>query len=54
MGDRATDLAAGEREVPALIRTRRLFFTSGLVAVTLAMSGPAYAEKGFGGTDGET
>lgn len=38
----------------ALIRTRRLLFTSGLVAVFLAMAGPAYAEKGFGGTDGET
>ncbi|MFF0005933.1 hypothetical protein ACFYQT_21160 [Streptomyces tibetensis] len=40
--------------MPALIRTRRLLFTSGLIAVALAMSGPAYAEKGFGGTDGET
>lgn len=38
----------------ALIRTRRLLFTSGLIAVSLTMTGPAYAEKGFGGTDGET
>ncbi|MEU2913715.1 hypothetical protein ACFYM3_14915 [Streptomyces massasporeus] len=40
--------------MPALIRTRRLLFTSGLIAVVLATAGPAYAEKGFGGADGET
>ncbi|MFH9587549.1 hypothetical protein ACH4MW_29955 [Streptomyces luteogriseus] len=40
--------------MPALIRTRRLLVTSGLVAVVLAAGGPAHAEKGFGGTDGET
>ncbi|MFE7900765.1 hypothetical protein ACFU3E_25300 [Streptomyces sp. NPDC057424] len=40
--------------MPALIRTRRLLFASGLIAASLAVTGPAYAEKGFGGTDGET
>ncbi|MEU1313902.1 hypothetical protein [Streptomyces tibetensis] len=40
--------------MPALIRTRRLLFTSGVIAVVLATAGPAYADKGFGGTDGET
>ncbi|MGK5697812.1 hypothetical protein ACSNOJ_33825 [Streptomyces sp. URMC 128] len=40
--------------MPALMRTHRLPFVSGLTALVLAATSPAYAEKGFGGTDGQS
>jgi enoyl reductase len=35
------------------MRTNRLLFVSGLMTLVLAAAGPAHAEKGFGGTDGQ-
>ncbi|MFJ4564464.1 hypothetical protein ACIP4U_12225 [Streptomyces caelestis] len=40
--------------MPALTRTNRLLFVAGLTALILAAAGPAHAEKGFGGTDGQS
>ncbi|MFF9807422.1 hypothetical protein ACF1G5_20280 [Streptomyces coeruleorubidus] len=40
--------------MPALIRTNRLLFVAGLTALALAATSPAHAEKGFGGTDGQS
>ncbi|MEU0250342.1 hypothetical protein ABZ192_39795 [Streptomyces sp. NPDC006235] len=36
------------------MRTNRLLFVAGLTALALAAAGPASAEKGFGGTDGQS
>ena len=40
--------------MPALIRTNRLLLVAGLTALALAATSPAHAEKGFGGTDGQS
>ncbi|MFH9061837.1 hypothetical protein ACH4GM_11570 [Streptomyces coeruleorubidus] len=36
------------------MRTNRLLFVTGLTALALAATSPAHAEKGFGGTDGQS
>ncbi|MFH8895388.1 hypothetical protein ACH4HG_03135 [Streptomyces coeruleorubidus] len=36
------------------MRTNRLLFVAGLTALALAATSPAHAEKGFGGTDGQS